>query len=394
LTNHSTDSRIRLLKFLTLFAIGGTERQVLNLVRQLDRTRFDLRMACFRRWGHFLDDVLSLDIPISEYSITTLLHPNTFWQQIRLAHYLRRQRVQVLHTYGFYASVFAVPAARLARVPAIVVSVRDTGELLTESQRRAQRYACSLAHSVLVNAEAVRQWLVGQGCSDRKIRVIRNGIVFDAAAAGGRIRAEFGIPAEAPVVGMLSRLNRLKGVEFFLEAAAVLAGKFPNAHFLVVGDEPPQHPGYKKELEGMAGGLGLGGRVTFTGFRKDIPEILANLTVSVLPSLSEGFSNVLLESLAAGVPVVATTVGGNPEIVEDGVNGLLVPPRDASSLAQAVGLILDNPFLARRLGDAGRRRIREQFSVQRMVDQTEQHYRMLLGDRQPPAAAFTDEAIV
>ena len=387
MTTDSAEERIRLLKFITLFAIGGTERQVVNLVRQIDRTKFDLRMACFRRWGHFLDDVVALNIPISEYPIRKLLHPKTVWQQLRFARFLRRERIQVLHTYGFYSSVFAVPAARLAGVPAITVSVRDTGELLTEWQRRAQRWACSLADSVLVNAEAVKQWLIGQGCSGRKIHVIRNGIVFEGPKGGSSIRQELGLRPGAPLVAMLSRLNRLKGVEYFLQAAATLAAQNPHVHFLVVGDEPPQQPGYKHELEGLAERLGVRERVTFTGFRKDVPEILTELTVSVLPSLSEGLSNVLLESMAAGVPVVATTVGGNPEIVEDGITGLLVPPSNADALTRAMSLMLDNPQLARRLGDAGKQRIREQFSVQWMVDQTEQHYRSLVGDRSLPRKA-------
>jgi glycosyltransferase involved in cell wall biosynthesis len=384
------------LKFITLFAIGGTERQVVNLVRQIDRTRFDLRMACFRRWGPFLQDVVALDIPIIEYAIRTLYRPRTFLQQLRFALLLRQKRIQVLHTYGFYAAVFAVPAARLAGVPAIIVSIRDTGELLTEWQRRAQRWACMLADSVLVNAEAVREWLVGQGCPAQKIQVIRNGIVFDRGdgAGAGKMRRELNLPPATRLVAMLSRLNRLKGVEYFLQAAASVAARVPDVHFLVVGDEPPQQPGYKKELEGVAERLGLWQRLTFTGFRTDVPEILADSAISVLPSLSEGLSNVLLESMAAGVPVIATRVGGNSEIVEDGVTGLLVPPADPGALAGAMFSLLGDELLAKRLGDAGKQRIRGEFSVPLMVQQTEQHYLKVLGDCAPPEARLTSEAIV
>src|SRR5438477_13167234 len=104
MSGNLSSNRIRLLKFITIFAIGGTERQVVNLVRQLDRSQFDLQMACFRRWGPFLQDVLSLDIPVSQYEIKNLYHPRTFWQQMRLVRFLREQRIQVLHTYGFYAA--------------------------------------------------------------------------------------------------------------------------------------------------------------------------------------------------------------------------------------------------------------------------------------------------
>src|SRR5689334_374856 len=171
--------RIRLLKFMTIFAIGGTERQVVNLVENLDRSRFDVQMACFRKTGPFLQNFLSLGVPVSQYEIKNLYSPQTVWKQIRLANYLRQQRIQVVHAYGFYSAVFAIPAARMAGVPAIVMSVRDTGELLSETQRMAQRFASKLAHSILVNADAVRDWLTSQGCSADKIEIIRNGINFD-----------------------------------------------------------------------------------------------------------------------------------------------------------------------------------------------------------------------
>src|SRR5256886_4183628 len=135
---------------------------------------------------------------------------------------------------------------------------------------------------------------------------------------------------------------------------------------------------YKRELEGYAVQLGLGERVVFAGFRLDVPEILAEVAVSVLPSLSEGLSNVLLESMAAGAPVVATRVGGNPEVVEDGETGLLVPPRDPAALAQAICRLLDSPELASRFGQAGRERVIKSFSLERMVQKTESLYLDLL----------------
>jgi L-malate glycosyltransferase len=178
---------------------------------------------------------------------------------------------------------------------------------------------------------------------------------------------------------VLSRLDRVKGIEYFLEAAAMVARRVPEARFLVVGDATKQVDGdYRKELERRADRLGVGARIRFTGLRSDVPDILAEVAVSVLPSLSEGLSNVLLESMAAGVPVVATTVGGNPEAVEDGVTGLLVPPRDPGALAQAICRFLDSPELASRFGQAGRERVLDRFSLERMVQETESLYLDLL----------------
>src|SRR5439155_336338 len=161
-------------------------------------------------------------------------------------------------TYGFYPTFFAVPAARLARVPVVVASIRDTGELLTPLQKRAQKMVCRMAGSVLVNAEAVRSWLIAEGYNANNIEVIRNGL--------------------------------------------------------------------------------------------DLARLLSEVSISVLPSLSEGLSNILLESMAAGVPVIASMVGGNPEVVKNGETGLLVPPADAEALAQAICLLTERPELARQYG--------------------------------------------
>jgi glycosyltransferase involved in cell wall biosynthesis len=147
-------------------------------------------------------------------------------------------------------------------------------------------------------------------------------------------------------------------------------------HFLIVGDSVSQ--AYRDGLEAYAAALGLGQRVVFTGFRRDVPALLSAVSVSVLPSLSEGLSNVVLEAMAAGVPVVATSVGGTPEIVDDGVTGLLVPPRDAGALADAISSLLTDPARRQTIGEAGRRRVEERFSLEAMVLATEQLYERLL----------------
>lgn len=378
--------KVRLLKFTTVFAIGGTERQVVNLVRGLDGEKFDLHLACFHRSGQLLPEIESLGIPISEYPIHRLCDPRTVLQQLRLARFLRRQRIHVIHAYGFYASAFALPAAKLARVPILVASIRDTGEMLTSRQKQAQQWICRLADSVLVNAEAVRQWLIAGGFPPETISLIHNGIElrrFDPGPSGPSVRQQWGIAPDVPVIAMISRLNRLKGAEYFLSAAVSIASRFPAARFLIVGDVWAGDLAYRRELEERIVQLGLQDRVLFSGFRTDVPRILSEVTVSVLPSLSEGLSNTLLESMAAGVPVVATRVGGNPEIVQDGVTGLLVPPGDAASLAQAISRLLEAPPLAMRLGEAGKRRIAECFCTERMVRETEDHYCRLLETRSP-----------
>jgi glycosyltransferase involved in cell wall biosynthesis len=179
---------------------------------------------------------------------------------------------------------------------------------------------------------------------------------------------------------VVSRLSPAKGIEDFIDAAARLAVRFPAASFLIVGDGAPNDAGkeYRATLEQRAHAAGLGARLVFSGQRLDVPQLLAQMTVAVLPSLSEALSNALLESMAAGAPVVATDVGGNPEVVEDGVTGLLVPASAPELLAQAIGRLLESPAEAARLGAAGRAHVHDRFSVDRMVAATEQLYLGLL----------------
>ena len=380
--------RINLLKFLPVFVEGGTEGQVMNLVDRLDLSKFALRFACFTRAGRFLPFLEARSIPVTPYTIKRFYDPQALKEQWRLANDMRRDRIDIVHSYNFYGNFFAVPAARLARAPVVVASIRSMSAMYTPLQRRMHRYVCRLADCVLTNADAIRQSLIAEGYDAERITVIPNGIdvsSFRSTADGGqRFRREFAFPPDAPIVAVLARLGAIKGIEYFLEAAVGLAQRFPHARFAIVGGGTFVNDGrktlrdYRRELETMAQRLGLDGRVVFTGARSDVADVLSQVAVSVLPSLSEGLPNAILESMAAGVPVVATRVGGIPEAVEDGTTGVLVPPRDPAALARAIGLVLADPELAGRLGEAGRQRVARHFALERVVRQTEALYVGLL----------------
>jgi glycosyltransferase involved in cell wall biosynthesis len=382
--------RIRLLKFVVCFGIGGTERQVVNFARGLDSSRFELHLACLKRWGQFLKEIEESRRPLVEYPINCLYSYNSWIQRLKLATYLKRNRIHIVHTYDFSTNLFAIPAAWLAGVPVIVASIRNTAGYLTPAQSQVQRLMCRLADRIVVNAEAIRQGLIAEGYDPETVTVIRNGIDLSRFArngSDGRLRHELDLPPHAPLVAVLARLHPMKGIEDFLEAARIVSRGFPEARFLVVGSRSIPQDGdvredvaHKKELENYAVRLGLKERVVFTGFRLDVPEILSEVAVSVLSSVtSEGLSNSLLESMAMGVPAVATTVGGSPEVVQDGVTGLLVPPRDPAALARAICLLLENRAMAFRLGQAGKQRVTEHFSLEKMVRETERLYLSLLG---------------
>ncbi|MCX6623977.1 MAG: glycosyltransferase [Acidobacteria bacterium] len=190
-------TKIKLLQMLTSFQIGGTERQVINLAMGIDSAHFDLHLACLRHSGELLAELESLRVPRPEFRIGCLYSTKTIWQGLRLAHYIRKNRIQVVHSYGFYSNVFTVPVARLAGASIIVASIRDTGDLLTPMQRRLQKVVCRSADCVLVNAEAVRESLLKQGYDQSNIVVIRNGITLEKFARRSRsaaLRQELGFP--------------------------------------------------------------------------------------------------------------------------------------------------------------------------------------------------------
>jgi L-malate glycosyltransferase len=387
---------IRLMTMVTSFGLGGTEGQVNKLILGLDRSRYDLRVGCLNRWGHYLDALEQRDISVTEFPLSSLYKPHAFKQMLRLAAYMRESRVQILHSYNFYANVFAIPAARLAGVPAVVASIRDQGAYTTPAQRRLHKWVARLVDIVLVNAESIRRWLIEEGFQSEKIITIRNGIDIDACGmshTGTNIREQYHIAPHAPIVLMLSRLDPRKGVDDFLYAAALVSARFPQARFLVVGEKlqtrnrvvSVDHD-YHAYLHALTEKLGLTDKVIFTGRRADVATILAESTVSVLPSLSEGIPNTLLESLAAGVPVVATRVGGIPELVNDGDNGLLVPVKSPPELATSIGKLLSDKDLATRLGIRASATIRRDFSLHRMIQDTDAMYRKLLIEKGLPGS--------
>jgi L-malate glycosyltransferase len=385
--------RVRVLNVVPTFMCGGTENQFMMLGRSLDADRFDLEFACLRRWGRFADELEARRVPLIECDISTFRSVHAVRQQARLARHMSRRRIDVVHTYSFYGNVFGIPPARMAGAPVVIASIRDRAPYLTPWQKRAQRLVCRFADCILVNADAVKDWLIADGYDASKIVVIRNGVDlsrFDEAGGSPRILPDVGLAGDGPVVAVVSRLIRMKGLEQFLEAAVIVRRRVPAARFLIVGDTNPDDRPYRSVLVEMANRLGLSDRLVFAGLRTDVPALLREVTVSVMPSLNEALSNVLLESMAAGVPVVATRVGGTPEAVEDGVSGLLVPPGDPVALADAICGVLADPALAGRLGCAARRSIRERFSIERMVSATEQLYLSLLERRRGATAAPRD----
>jgi glycosyltransferase involved in cell wall biosynthesis len=284
----------------------------------------------------------------------------------------------IVHTYLVSANLYGALAARLAGVPAVVTSRRDTGF--------SRNWRLRLVEEWLVNPRVVRVAAVcpavarearrERGLSAERVVTIPNGVdtaEFDPALHPREAaRSRLGLAGDDAALGVIAHLSPVKGHADLLAAMARIVEARPRARLFVVGDGV-----LRAELEAKCRALGLTGRVVFTGARPDVAAVLAALDVVVVPSHTEGLSNALLEAMAMARPVVATAVGGNPDAVEAGTTGLLVPPRDPEALAASVLGLLERPDEARRLGEAARRRVLAEFSLDRMVAGYEALYRGL-----------------
>ena len=349
----SVDGNLRLFMMMDSLRTGGSERQFTLMVRAFRREPLDVYLGCLQRYGKFLEDLGEIGEYPTGGSFLTLRAMHSFG---RLTGFLRRIHIEVAHSFDFYTNVMLIPAARLAGVPVVIASQRQLGDLLRPLQRRVQNIVFRFADCVVCNSLAATDQLVRDGVPKTRLRVISNGLPPEAFLEA--------VPAVTPEpgvmrIGMIARMNdRAKNHALFLRAAARVASRFPLAQFVLVGDGP-----YRKDWEELAWQLGISPRTHFLGDRHDITSVLAALDVIVSASRSESLSNAILEAMAAGRPVVATRVGGNPELVRDRETGLLVAPDDAGALAAAIEIVLASPFLAREWGENARRIARANFSL-------------------------------
>jgi len=346
---------------------GGSERQFVALSRSIDAKSFQLHLGCIQARGAFLDELTN----VQPFPLGGSLYG---WQAgralLRLRGHLRKRDVAVAHAFDFYTNLLLIPAAKLARVPVVVGSQRQLGDLLTPAQSCAQMAMFQWCDAVACNSRAAAGRLIAGGLPEQKISVIWNGLA--EAAFADTCPAVPKIPG-AFRVGMIARMNtRAKNHSILLRAAARLRPDFPETEYVFAGDGP-----LRKELEAEAEKLGLGERVRFLGDCRDIAAVLASVDVSVLPSISESLSNVILESMAAGVPVVASDVGGNPELV-NGDRGMLFPAGDELALSNALGRVLRDNELRQRMGQNCRQFAREHFTLDKMRRSHERLYAQLL----------------
>jgi len=358
--------------------MGGAERDLLTLLAHLDRDRFHPLVALPDRGPLF--DLLRAQ------GVEVIVTPIPAWRKLRsvfrrgsallaLWRVIRSRRIALVHVNDFWYIPLAQRAAAWANVPAVAY-VRQEIE-----PRRVHQYRMGRVDRLLTVSDQIRETALRAGLSPESVRTCYSGLDLDRVppmADGGRIRELHGFAPRTFVVGTVANLFPRKGYEHLIRALHLASQELPGIGCLIVGEGDA---GYRAELGALTRELGLAGRVVFAGFQPDVYPFLAAMDLFVLPSVMEGFGIALLEAMAMSRPVVATKVGGIPEVVEHGVTGLLVPPAHPASLAQAIVSLAEAPDLRRTLGEAGARRVRERFHVAKTARQIEAFYEELLAKR-------------
>ena len=353
---------------------GGSERQFVTMAHALDGETFSVNAGCLKRIGPFVSEVEGL----AEFSPAGSLFGIRSWRaRLNLSRFLRGKHIQVAQSFDFYSNLMLIPASRFAGIPAILGSHRQLGDLLTARQFHAQNVAFRLCDRVVCNSRAAADRLHRAGVAARKLCVIPNGL---PEAAFATVQPALPLNLGVLRIGMISRMNDpVKRHDMFLRVAAKLAPRFPQLQFVLIGDGPLR-PGLERLLQELA----LGDRVVFLGERHDVPAVLAALDISVLPSASESLSNVILESMAAGVPVVASDVGGSPELVENEKTGLLFSSENEDEFRAALEALLTQPELRRTMGSTARECARLRYSIGAATKRYQDLYEQVLLEKGHP----------
>ena len=365
---------IRVAFAIDTMEAGGTELNAVRLAERLDRDRFDIRVMCMRKEGPLVARYEAAGVPVESFPLRSLYGPSAVRQGLRLARYLRTQRIAIVHAHDIYSNVFDVPWARLAGARTIA-SCRWWEGFQTTPWRLASRLSYRAAHAVLANSTAIGRLLVdAEGVPPARVVVVPNFLdeaAFERpdAAMATTLGQELRLDGGAPVVGIVANLFPVKDHAALLRAAAILRKDWPRLRVVLVGDGP-----CRPALEQLARELGLEETIVFAGRRSSLPNLHHLFDISVLCSTSEGLPNSILEAMAAARPVVATKVGAVADAVIDGETGILVPPADHVQMAAAIHWLSADRSLAARYGQAGAVRARAHYSADAALEALEGLY--------------------
>ncbi|MDQ3684794.1 MAG: glycosyltransferase [Acidobacteriota bacterium] len=379
-----------ILQFVGSFHQGGSERQAVQATRLLhERNRYRVHIACINGSGVLRGEIEKLGLSeIPEFPLTSFYDRNAVVQLRRFASFLREREIDVVQTYDFYTNVFGMTAAALARVPVRIAARRETDGLRTAAQKWVERRAFQLARVIAVNADAVGHQLVRDGVPAGKIVTVYNGMDTTRVAPQSGLRREdalamFDLPRDDAgrrfVTIVANMRHAMKDQGTFLRAARRVRAAVPEAAFVLAGEGE-----LLEQTRALASQFGLERDAFFTGRCAKVSELLSISDVCVLSSKGvEGFSNSIIEYMAAARPVVATDIGGAREAVVEGETGYVVLPEDDETMAARIISLLQDPEKAREMGERGLSVVKEKFSCEAQAERLEKLYDRLLSNKNP-----------
>lgn len=397
------DSRIRVLRIIARLNVGGPAIHVALLHERLDSHRYHSVVVAGTEEaaeGNYLD--------LHERPLANLVRLPGLGREIRgasdlmtlvaLVRIMRRYQPTIVHTHTAKAGTLGRVAAWLCRAPVVVHTFHGHifhgyfSRAKTRLFIRIERWLARRSSCLVAVSDRVRQDILALGIGEEeRFRTIPLGFdldpFLDAERHRGALKSELHLPDDVPLVGIVARLVPIKAHEIFLEAAVRLVAERPSVQFVIVGDGER-----REELEALAGQLGVARSVHFLGWRADLARVYADLDVVALTSRNEGSPVALIEAMAAARPVVATSVGGVPDVVSDDETGILVPPAEAPALAKAILRVLGDPALGVRLGEAARESVRRRYSADRLIRDIDELYVSLLDGTHSAPRAFTSPA--
>ncbi|GAB4490892.1 MAG: glycosyltransferase [Thermodesulfovibrionales bacterium] len=371
---------IRLLHVYQNSNVGGIQQQLLSLLREYDRSVVDPFFCSLGPSGEIGSELERLGIPFAALGRgrSHRVSPGIVFELARL---MKRLRIQVVRTHKYRANLYGRLAALIAGVPVRIASLHGNYRKDRRIERRiVNRLLAPATDRFVAVSDSIRDDIARYDAIDpSRILVIRNGVDterFRPMEVRQALRREFAPAEDAFVIGSLGRFVSAKGFEYLIDAAARLAPSLPGFVVVIVGEGS-----HREKIAARAASLGIGGRLVFPGMRRDIPEVLNALDVFVMPSIAEGLPNALLEAMSCARPIVATAVGGIPEVLRDGKNGLLVQPGDAGALADAVSRMLRDRVFAEACGQAARQDVLARHSIRATARTWETLYRRLLAEK-------------
>jgi len=358
--------------------LGGAERNLLKIMTHIDHNRFRFSLYTFQAGPQMLSMLEQNNIKCVQIPYPTTLQG--LLKFLVLCKKIRGQKIDILHSYFEGSDIWGTLLAKLAGIPIIISSKRDMGFSKSKKILMAYRLINPFVTKIISVSEAVKiQTHLQEKVDLKKIVTIYNGVdpdKFSNSRHKNILKTELKLNSSLPIVAILSNIRPIKGMEYFVYAAAKVVELFPQVQFIIVGNCLPGlgRLTYYNKLKSQVKELKLENNFFFLGGRSDIPDILSAIDISVLSSLSEGFSNTVIESMAAAKPLIVTDVGGNSEAVVHGKTGFVVPPKNIDKLADAISTLLKDKKLAKSMGEAGRKRAKQLFSTKTMINKIENLY--------------------